>query len=528
MSTSKAIKPKRDEAPFSNWESIPERAPSVEREDRPVVARVIAMIGLFLLVLGALAIFAPFWRGPAVITPDWGYRIGSLGLILILYHTFVERDFQFRRIYGFLAIALMLAGVVLRLLAFRAASAHYFVIGGVPSLFVGLILAIAVSRNETEAHFRNLLVNMLGILGAMMIVFGLLRGAWVVDYLAVEGILVLILGLLFVGAYIGLEESSERSYKAGLALGAVGVVGFAIGLLFSILPADAIANQVPWGNFFIPSGLVLMGMSLIYVVVAMGVCVEWPIVVLARRDLAAYFFSPVAYLVFVGQMLFAWISFAIFVSRLKAFSADPRAGGMTEPIVVDYIIELIPVFVHMFFVPAITMRLLSEEKRSGTLEVMMTAPVNETSLVLGKFFAAWIFYNLLWLPWWIFLVSLRYFGNEEFDYRPILSFNVALAAISAGFISMGLFCSSMTSNQIVAAVFTFVGMMTHLVLYIAHRNGWFAGTPIQDAIQYVNFVHVWIESLFGTMSPRYLIFHVSLTIFFLFGTVKILEARKWS
>jgi gliding motility-associated transport system permease protein len=269
-------------------------------------------------------------------------------------------------------------------------------------------------------------------------------------------------------------------------------------------------------------------MSLIYVVVAMGVCVEWPIVVLARRDLAAYFFSPVAYLVFVGQMLFAWISFAIFVSRLKAFSADPRAGGMTEPIVVDYIIELIPVFVHMFFVPAITMRLLSEEKRSGTLEVMMTAPVNETSLVLGKFFAAWIFYNLLWLPWWIFLVSLRYFGNEEFDYRPILSFNVALAAISAGFISMGLFCSSMTSNQIVAAVFTFVGMMTHLVLYIAHRNGWFAGTPIQDAIQYVNFVHVWIESLFGTMSPRYLIFHVSLTIFFLFGTVKILEARKWS
>ena len=84
----------------------------------------------------------------------------------------------------------------------------------------------------------------------------------------------------------------------------------------------------------------------------------------------------------------------------------------------------------MFFVPALTMRLLSEEKRSGTLEVLMTAPVNEISVVLGKFFAAWIFYMLLWLPVWLFLISLRYFGGEEFDYRPVLSFTVAMGAIT--------------------------------------------------------------------------------------------------
>jgi hypothetical protein len=525
MSTSKTIKPRHDDAPFAKWDSIPERAPSVEVEERPVVARVVAMVGLFLLVLGTLAILAPIWRGATVITPDWGYRLGSLGVIMILYHTFVERDFQFRRLYGFLAVALLLAGVILRLLAFRAASAHWFVIGGVPSLFVGLILAIAVIRNETELSFRNLLVNMLGVLGAMMIVFGLLRGAIVQDYLAVEGILMLILGLLFVGAYIGLEESSERSYKAGLGLGAIGVVGFLIGLILSMLPADAIASRIPWGNFFVPSGVILMGMSLLYVVLALGICVEWPIIVLARRDLAAYFFSPVAYLVFVGQMIFAWLSFAFFIANLSA--ASGRGGGLPEPIVVNYIISFIPVVVHMFFVPALTMRLLSEEQRSGTLEVMLTAPVNEVSVVIGKFLAAWIFYNLLWLPWWIFLVSLRYFGNEEFDYRPILSFNVALAVISAGFISMGLFCSSLTSNQIVAAVFTFVGMMTHLALYFSQGLPWFSSGPIAEAMQYVNFIDLWIESLRGTIAPRYLVFHLSLTIFFLFATVKVLEARKW-
>jgi ABC-2 type transport system permease protein len=208
-------------------------------------------------------------------------------------------------------------------------------------------------------------------------------------------------------------------------------------------------------------------------------------------------------------------------------AASGRGGGLPEAIVVNYIISFIPVVVHMFFVPALTMRLLSEEQRSGTLEVMLTAPVNEVSVVIGKFLAAWIFYNLLWLPWWIFLVSLRYFGNEEFDYRPILSFNVALAVISAGFISMGLFCSSLTSNQIVAAVFTFVGMMTHLALYFSQGLPWFSSGPIAEAMQYVNFIDLWIESLRGTIAPRYLVFHLSLTIFFLFATVKVLEARKW-
>ena len=69
----------------------------------------------------------------------------------------------------------------MRLLAFRAAQANWFVIGGVPSLFIGLVLAIAVIRNETDVSFRNLLINVVGVLGAMLIVFGLLRGAWVLD-----------------------------------------------------------------------------------------------------------------------------------------------------------------------------------------------------------------------------------------------------------------------------------------------------------------------------------------------------------
>src|SRR5471030_2012415 len=88
MSTSRAIKPKRDDTQLTNWQPMPEKAPSVERADRPTIARIIAMVGLFLLVLGALAMFAPLWRTAAAITPAWGFFFGSIGVCLILYHTF--------------------------------------------------------------------------------------------------------------------------------------------------------------------------------------------------------------------------------------------------------------------------------------------------------------------------------------------------------------------------------------------------------------------------------------------------------
>src|ERR1700712_3645357 len=120
MSTPRAIKRKAEKADLSNWESVPERAPSVESADTPFVGRILAMVGLFLFVLGLLAMIAPsFWRDrTTAIPPMWGFIIGSVGLMFLIYHVFVERDFQFRRIYGFAGIAMLLLGVSLRMVAF--------------------------------------------------------------------------------------------------------------------------------------------------------------------------------------------------------------------------------------------------------------------------------------------------------------------------------------------------------------------------------------------------------------------------
>jgi len=234
-------------------------------------------------------------------------------------------------------------------------------------------------------------------------------------------------------------------------------------------------------------------------VIALGICVDMPVIVLARRELAAYFFSPVAYLVLIGQVIFGWIMFFLFVQKIVEHG---RGGTMFEPIIGHFIFDIFPVIVQMFFVPALTMRLLSEEKRTGTLEVMLTAPVNEISIVIGKFLASWIFYMLLWLPWWMFLVALRYMGGEEFDYRPILSFMVAMAAISAGFLSMGLFFSSLTTNQIIAAVFTFVGMMAHLAFYIIKFLPFVRqGSALYEMLAYINYLDFWLNSLDGILAP---------------------------
>jgi ABC-2 type transport system permease protein len=520
MSTSRAIKPKRDDTVLSNWQSVPERAPSVERDEAPTVARIIAMVGLFLFVLGVLAISAPLWRlGAAFISPAWGLVIASVGVSFILYHAFVERDFQFRRLYGFLGLALVVGGgIVLRAIAFRANFTDVFMLYGVPALAVGLVFLVAVVRNETDISFRNLILNTVGVVGALMVGFAAMRGLMDGNYLAGEGIVLLILGLFYGCTYIGQQNAAndERAYYAGLAIGGLGLLGIAVTVARCTVGSTA---------FFVPGGLILSGMSIVYLTISIGICVDWPIVILARRDLAAYFYSPVGYLVFIGLTFVSGLMFYQFAELVLILG--PR-GQLIEPIIIQYIFSLIPVVVQMFVVPVVTMRLLSEENRSGTLEVLMTAPISEVSVVLGKFLACWIFYMLTWLPTWLFLVSLRYFGKESFDYLPILSFTLALGVISAGLLAMGLFFSSMTSNQIIAAVLTFVGVMLHLVIYFFERSESFRAWPaLVEVFGYVNFFDLWDRALGGTIAPRYLVFHLSVAVVFLFATVKMLESRKW-
>src|SRR5438874_12989983 len=109
--------------------------------------------------------------------------------------------------------------------------------------------------------------------------------------------------------------------------------------------------------------------------------------------------------------------------RLPFPDPDPRRHfPIFEPIVQYFILDWPPVICVIFIVPVLTMRLLSEEKRTGTLEVLLTAPVNESTVVLSKFLACLILYLVLWAPWGLFLVALRIIGGQPFDYQALMSF----------------------------------------------------------------------------------------------------------
>ena len=272
-------------------------------------------------------------------------------------------------------------------------------------------------------------------------------------------------------------------------------------------------------------------MSFLYLGVAAGLTSDHRLVVLTRRELGATFFSPMAYIVLFGLTVIGWWQFTQFVARLA--DAGESGGGLPEPVLRFYVIDWFPVICVLFVVPVLTMHTLSEEKRSGTLEMLLTTPLEESSVVISKFLAIWIFYLTAYVPWGLFLIALWMMGGEAFDYRPLLSFFFTLAFTGAGFISMGVFFSSLTRNQIAAAILTFAGMVIMTGIFFARQmllmmrmippeGSW------DSALRYISYVDLWITSMSGKMGPQYLLFHASVAVFWLFLSVKVLESRKWS
>lgn len=508
----RAIRRKRDDTMLTEFEHQPERAPSAIRAETPTFARFLGLVGLFGMAVGAVAMLAPLWEKSYIFGPDLGAFFFSIGLSFVLLHAFAERDLQFRRIYGLAALALTGVCVAFRVLPLGGSLGALFIPYGIPGLFLSLLLIVSVARHETEPAWRSFYLFDLGALGALMIAAGALVGFFNENFLTGEGILLMILGLLYFAAFVSLQDTfSNVTYRAGVALGLFGLAVFVAALFVSWRRSE----------FLIPAGWTLMSFGLVFAVIAVGIISDLKLIVLVRRELATFFFSPVAYIVLFGIVLIGWINFYFFVSRIIDF------GGRTfEPIVGEYLVNIFAVFLLMFVVPVITMRLLSEEQRTGTLEVLLTAPVNESTVVLSKFFAALIFYLVTWSPFFLYLVALRVMGGQEFDYRPLLGFFLALTATGAGFVSIGLFFSSLTRNQIIAAVLTFVVLMGLLGAFMIRRM-LSPGNPLGDLLTYMSFVDLWWESLRGQFAPRFLVFHVSTAVFFLFVTLKVLESRKW-
>jgi ABC-type transport system involved in multi-copper enzyme maturation permease subunit len=538
--SSKGITEKIDSTPAApRWHVAREVAPSVMKDDLPVLPRIIGAAGLLLVVLGGVPLASRLGSSTRVfkvlsdvMPAGLAAFLAVLGVGCLLYHAAMDGEFQIRRAYMWKGLAWLLLGVILSIAPAKVGDDQWvfgtrFVPFGILGLVLGLLFEMAFIRNETELTVRDRITYVIGGLGAVMAVGGLFFGTIFRDFLLTYGWVLILWGFFFLWAFIGLRGVADQVGRiASFGVGIAGAVAFAIAFVRSAVLPWLTGHQVD--PYAIPYGLVMMTLSGLYGVLGLALLSDNGLVVLTRRELASLFFSPIAYTVMFGFVAIGGLLFWKFTTSVLLDITPQGAFFATvqEPIVAGYFEDVFLVICAIFVVPVTTMRLLSEEKRTGTMEMLMTVPINETVVVLSKFLAAFIFFMVVWLPWALYLVALRWLGGQPFDYLPILAFYIALAASGAGFVAMGVFCSSLTKNQIAAAILCFMGMLILTLFVMLPRFARFY--PNLAALgEHLSYYHLWANAVSGNLTLRDLLFHLSAAVFWLFLTVKVLEARKW-
>jgi ABC-2 type transport system permease protein len=233
------------------------------------------------------------------------------------------------------------------------------------------------------------------------------------------------------------------------------------------------------------------------------------------REWRAYFLSPLAYVILTAYMFLNGFIF----SRIVAFLSTP--GVPRERFLSLMFTNTYFWIFTLFIVPIITMRLLAEERKSGTLEVLLTSPVSEATVVLGKFLGALGFYLVVWVP---SLVFVLYLGSKTaVDFGSVASGYLGIALIGAYFISIGVFASTLTKNQIVAAILTFA-MLIPLFSAGLFQSG--ADPSRQSVIDYLNMWDHMDEFARGIVDTRRLVYYLSGMAFFLFLSTVVLSSKK--
>jgi ABC-2 type transport system permease protein len=234
-----------------------------------------------------------------------------------------------------------------------------------------------------------------------------------------------------------------------------------------------------------------------------------------RRELAANFLSPVAYVTMVAYLSMTGWTF---------MQAVERHVGTDEPL--QIILYMSAFFWLPLLITVICMRLFAEEKRCGTIETLMTAPVSDTDVVLGKYAGALAFVVLVAGPVVGFLYLLDAFspGIATLDTGGIIGGAMILLLVSAFSTAVGLLVSLLTRNQIVAAICCFSAIVLPFLLPYLTRG--VPGTP-QAIVQYVSVGDHILDFCRGSVDTRPVLLYVSGTMFLLFASVRVLESRRW-
>jgi ABC-2 type transport system permease protein len=241
------------------------------------------------------------------------------------------------------------------------------------------------------------------------------------------------------------------------------------------------------------------------------------VLTLLWRELESLFFSPLAYIVLTVFLVLSGFSFVL---------ALTASGGVVSDTLSIFLADGALFWVCLVMVPAlVTMRLVSEERRSGTLEVLLTAPVRDREVILAKFLGALVFQAFLWAPTLIYIRILRGYGALP-DSGQVFTSYLGVACVTSLLTAVGLLFSTRTSNQIVAAVGSLTANMLLLtvpLLVQAERFG-----ALGRAFRTVSMMDHFASSFSrGLLDSSVLVFYVAATAGVLALCVRSLEARRW-
>lgn len=232
---------------------------------------------------------------------------------------------------------------------------------------------------------------------------------------------------------------------------------------------------------------------------------------IAKRELQSLFYSPIAYVVLGGFAIGSSVFF------LRGFQSG-------RPATMRGTLDLV-VWLLIFLAPAISMRLVSEELRSGTYERLMTSPVNDMQVVLGKWLGALGFFCILLSPLLMHVVVLEIVAEPELG--PIVTGLVGLVLVGALYLAIGVFASAWTQNQIIAFLLTvfIIAVPTFAAFFLAEQTVLSPGK--RHLIAYLSVTTQYQDFAKGLIDIRNFVYFLSGTALFLFLAVKLVESRRW-
>ncbi|MGH9378053.1 MAG: ABC transporter permease subunit [Terriglobia bacterium] len=245
----------------------------------------------------------------------------------------------------------------------------------------------------------------------------------------------------------------------------------------------------------------------------------------AGKEVRAYFHSPIAYLVMAIYSVLCGFFFYSFVAEYLVQVFRTMEMGGPAPNLNEWIIrplfEGILAVVLLFLIPLITMRLFAEEKRSGTIELLLTSPLTDFQIILGKFLGALVLYIALMVITFIYLSLLFIYGNPSG--LPLLANALGMLLYGAGLLALGMWISSFTKNQIIAGA---VSLAVFLLLFVLNWVNGYSSGVVGRVFNYLSLTTHFDNFGKGVIDLTDVVYYVSVIVVGLFLTARSLEALK--